>query len=157
MRKIKFIQKLVDEERIELVEESEEICQSYNQKSENSLKAARILLKQNLVEESTSMSYYAMFHKTIALFRKVGIKCENHTATIILLEELFSIDNKDLHFAKEERIDKQYYTNFTVTKQDTEDLLKKAEQFVEKLDLCIDQLTKRRRKEIQETFKKTYV
>lgn len=156
MKKINFIQKLVKENKIELVEESEEICQSYNQKSENSLKAAKILLEQNLIEESTSMSYYAMFHKTTALFRRIGIKCENHAATIILLQELFTIDNKDLSFAKEERIDKQYYTNFIITKQDTEELLKKAERFVEELDLFIDKLTERNRKQYREEFQKIY-
>ena len=91
MKTIKFIQKLVSEHLIELVEESQEIYQLYNKKSENSLKAAKILLKQDLVEESTSMSYHAMFHKTTALFRKTGIKCENHAATIILLQEIFGI------------------------------------------------------------------
>ena len=34
MKKINFIQKLVKEEKIVLVEPSEEICESYNQKSE---------------------------------------------------------------------------------------------------------------------------
>lgn len=156
MRKIKFIDRLVNDKKIELVDESKEIYESYNLKSENSLKAAKILFEQQLIEESTSMSYYAMFHKTTALFRLIGIKCENHAATIILLKELFDIDNKNISFAKEERIDKQYYTDFILTKDDTKEIIEKAEQFIDEIDYFTDKLTENKRKNFRETFRKIY-
>jgi uncharacterized protein (UPF0332 family) len=118
MKKIKFIQKLVKEEKILLVEPSKEIAESYKNKSTNSLKAAKLLYEQGLLEEATSMGYYAMYHKTNSLFYLIGLKCENHAAAIILLKELFDIDNKDISFAKVERVDKQYYTDFVITKDD---------------------------------------
>jgi uncharacterized protein (UPF0332 family) len=156
MRKIKFIENLIIDEKIELVEESKEIYESYNKKSENSLKAAKILLQQELIEESISMSYYAMFHKTTSLFRLIGIKCENHAATIILLKELFKIDNNKISFAKEERIDKQYYTDFVITKEDTKDMIEKAEEFIEDIDYYIDKLTESKKKYFREIFKENY-
>lgn len=156
MRKIKFIDRLVNDKKIELVDESKEIYESYNLKSENSLKAAKILFEQQLIEESTSMSYYAMFHKTTALFRLIGIKCENHAATIILLKELFDIDNKNISFAKEERIDKQYYTDFILTKDDTKEIIEKAEQFIDEIDYFTDKLTENKRKDFRETFRNIY-
>jgi len=156
MRKINFIQKLVNNETIQLTESSKEICESYKHKSTNSLKAAKILIKQELIEEATSMSYYAMFHKAIALFRIVGVKCENHTATIILLKKLFNIDNTDISYAKEERIDKQYYTDFIITKEDAKDLINKAEKFIDELDIFIDKLTEEQRINYKEEFEKTY-
>lgn len=103
MKKINFIEILVSEEKILLAEESKEISESYNQKSENSLKAAKLLLKNNLLEESTSMTYYSMYHKASSLFALTGIKCENHSATIILLKKLFRIDNTKISFAKKRK------------------------------------------------------
>lgn len=107
MKRIKFIEKLIEEEKIRIVNSSDEISNSYLEKSQNSLKAAKILYAQNLFEESISMSYYSMFHISLSLFYKIGIKCENHNAVIIILKELFKIDIKLISFAKEERIDKQ--------------------------------------------------
>jgi len=42
------------------------------------------------------MAYYSMYYSVLALFFATGIKCENHTAAIILLREIFAIDNGDL-------------------------------------------------------------
>ena len=84
MKKIHFIENLVLEEKIQLVDASDDISSSYNQKSKNALKAAKLLFPQELLEEATSMAYYAMFHKLMSLFFKIGIKCENHAAAIIL-------------------------------------------------------------------------
>lgn len=156
MRKIRFIQKLVEEGKITIEEENDEVSQSYSQKAENSLKAAKILFEQQLLEESTSMSYYAMFHKATALFRLLGIKCENHAATILLLKQLFAIDNKDISFAKNERIDKQYYTDFVITQSDAKDLIDKAEQFIANLDLFLEKQTERNRKNYKQIFKQAY-
>jgi uncharacterized protein (UPF0332 family) len=156
MKRIKFIEKLVIENKLLIVEPSCDICNSYRQKSENSLKAAKLLLGQNLLEEATSMSYYAMFHKTIALLRNVGIKCENHAGAIILLKEIFDISNEDISYAKEERVDKQYYTDFVITKKDAQDLIKKAEQYIEKLDIFIDTMSEEKRQKYRQKFEKQY-
>ena len=86
MKKIRFIQTLVKKGKIKLVEASEDVSASYNQKSRNSLRAAKLLLPQDLLEEATSMGYYAMYHKALSLFFRIGIKCQNHSATIILFE-----------------------------------------------------------------------
>ncbi|MCX6710263.1 MAG: HEPN domain-containing protein [Candidatus Woesearchaeota archaeon] len=156
MKRINFIQKLIEEEKILLVKESKEISESYNQKSKNSLKAAKLLYEQELPEEATSMSYYAMYHKTNSLFYLTGIKCENHAAAIILLKELFEINNEDISFAKEQRVDKQYYADFAVTKDDVKKLIEKSENFIEELDLFIDSLTEDKRNRYRNDFNKTY-
>ncbi|MBD3355449.1 HEPN domain-containing protein, partial [Candidatus Woesearchaeota archaeon] len=116
MKKVNFLSKLKKEEKLELVELSEEICQSYLEKADNSLKSAKVLLANNLYENSVSMSYYAMYNSLTALLFRTGVKCENHSGSILILKFLFG--KKDLFSiiseAKEERIDKQYY----VTDQD---------------------------------------
>jgi len=45
------------------------------------------------VEETVSMAYYSMYYMLLALLFKTGIKCENHSGAMILLERLYGIDN----------------------------------------------------------------
>ena len=89
MKKNNFLNTLKTEEKLELVESSEEIYDSYLEKSANCLKSAKLLLQNNLYENSIGMSYYAMYNLLIALLFKIGIKCENHGGSILLLKLLF--------------------------------------------------------------------
>lgn len=156
MRSNPFLRTIIDERKLSLVEPSRHIYSSYTQKAENSLKAAKLLLANTLLEESIAMCYYAMFHKTVALLRLIGIKCENHAATILLLKELFGLDNKEISFAKEERIDKQYYTDSALTQADTKELVNKAEQFIALLDEFSEKLTSAERTRYHDEFKRMY-
>ena len=87
--KNKFLDELKKEEKLRLLEPSENIQKSYSEKSANSLKSAKLLLQNNLYENSIGMSYYAMYNLLIALLFRVGIKCENHSGSILLLKLLF--------------------------------------------------------------------
>ena len=140
-----FLNKLKKEQKLELVEPSEEICNSYSNKSVNSLKSAKLLLQNNLYENSVGQSYYAMYNQLTALLFRVGIKCENHAGSILLLKLLF--DKEELFNlisdAKKERIDKQYYVTTEkddVTKDIADELLKNAEDFVLKIKVIIKTL-----------------
>ncbi|PIN79085.1 DNA-binding protein [Candidatus Woesearchaeota archaeon CG06_land_8_20_14_3_00_33_13] len=153
MKKISFLAKLFDEGKLQLVNPSEEIKDSYIKKSESNLISAKILLENNKLEESVSLVYYSMYHILTALLFKVGIKCENHSASIILLKELFSIDNSGIFFAKEERVDKQYYTDFNITKQEILEAIRIAENFNKRLLDFISKLDNQKIKEYREKFK----
>ena len=141
----KFLNKLKNEEKLGLVEPSENICESYSDKSANCLKSAKLLLQNNLYENSVGMSYYAMYNQLTALLFMVGIKCENHAGSILLLKILFNEEElfKLISNAKKERIDKQYYVTTEkdeITKEIAEELLKNAEDFVLKIKLLIKRL-----------------
>jgi len=153
MKKINFLAKLSDEGKLQLVDPSEEIKQSYLKKSESNLISAKILLENNKLEESVSLVYYSMYHMLTALLFKLGIKCENHSASIILLKELFSIDNSNIFFAKKERIDKQYYIDFNISKQEILEAIRIAEDFNKKLLDFISKLDNQKIKEYREKFK----
>ncbi len=108
-----FLIKLKKERKLEIVEKSQEMYESYLSKSENCLRSAKILLKESIYENSIINSYYAMYNCVLALFFKCGIKCENHTGSIIILREIFSLSKlaKLLEEAKKSRIDRQYYVS----------------------------------------------
>lgn len=154
MKKPSFLSKLKKEGKLELAEPSEEICSSYLEKAENCLKAASILLNNKLYENSVSMSYYVMYNSLTALLFRIGVKCENHAGAIILFKRIFGRNDlyKLISFAKEERIDKQYYVDFTLTKESAQDLLRKAEDFLVEMKLLIKDLKIEEIRKLREKF-----
>ncbi|MBI4159517.1 HEPN domain-containing protein [Candidatus Woesearchaeota archaeon] len=142
---------------MELVEPSEDICNSYSEKSVNCLKSAKLLLQNNLYENSIGQSYYAMYNILLALLFRVGIKCENHGGSILLLKLLFS--ENDLYSlisdAKKERIDKQYYVTTEkdeITKEIATELLNNAENFVLKIKMVVKNLNNDSIDKLRERF-----
>jgi uncharacterized protein (UPF0332 family) len=159
MKKLSFLDKLKNENKLKLVEPSEEMCSSYLEKSDNCLKSARLLFQNNLYENSISLAYYTMYNSLSALFFKIGIKCENHAGSILLFKKLFArIDLfKIISFAKEERIDKQYYitskTNFVLTKESALEMIKKAEDFLIQIKLIIKNIRNEEIENLRKKFK----
>ncbi len=152
MKKINFLNELHKEGKLEFVEPSEEVKQSYLEKSDSNLLASKVLLERNLLAEAISMTYYSMYHATTALFFKCGIKCENHGATIIILKELFNFDNKQISKAKEERIDKQYYADFYINNQDVLEAISITERFNSRIKDYISKLTNEKISEIRKNL-----
>ncbi|MEK6874335.1 MAG: HEPN domain-containing protein [Nanoarchaeota archaeon] len=153
----KFLNKLKKEEKLELVEPSEDICNSYSEKSANCLKSAKLLLQNNLFENSIGMSYYAMYNLLLALLFRVGIKCENHGGSILLLKLLFNENElyKTISDAKKERVDKQYYVTTEkdeITKEIADELLSNAEDFVLKMKVVIKNLNNDSIEELRKKF-----
>ena len=146
MKKPAFLNKLRNEGKLAIVESSEEMKESYLRKSDNCLKSAKILLQNDLHENSVAEAYYAIYNCLLALLYKTGIKSENHSASIILLGKIFKANDlvKLASSAKEERIDKQYYVEAEqknkVTKESCNEMIVKAEDFVVRMKLLINNL-----------------
>lgn len=138
----KFLSKLIRERKIEVVQPSSEICESYLGKSNNCLKSAKILLKEGIYENSIINSYYAMYDSVLALFFKCGIKCENHSGAVIVLSEGFRLEkfSKLLEESKGLRLDSQYYVSNGTSEADfafAEKSIVFAESFVLELRAVI--------------------
>ncbi|MAG60273.1 DNA-binding protein [archaeon] len=155
--KNKFLNKLKKEKKLELVEPSNDICDSYSEKSANCLKSGKLLLENNLYENSIGMSYYAMYNLLLAFLFRVGIKSENHGGSILLLKLLFEKDElyKLISDAKKERIDKQYYVTTEkdeITKEIADELVNNAEDFMLKMKLEIKNLNNDYIDELKKNF-----
>ena len=129
MNTTRFLNRLKKQGTIRLIEPSRELQEAYIKKSSSYLISAKLLVDNDRLEESVSMAYYSMYYLLQALLFRIGIKCENHTASIILLKEIFGFENSQILFAKKERIDKQYYVDFTVTKDEVIETISVAEEF----------------------------
>ncbi len=162
MQKMNFLKKLKRKGIIKLVECSEEMKSSYLIKAENCIKSAKILFQSQLYENSISEAYYCMYNSLLSLLFKIGIKSENHSASIILFDRLFG--NKDMvkviSWAKEERIDKQYYVEtrqiIKVTKELCNDMILKAEDFLIKMKLLINELNNEKIYSVRNSFTKLF-
>jgi len=160
MKELTFLKKLEKKRVIALVEPSEEMKSSYLIKAENCLKSAKILFQSQLYENSTSESYYCLYNSVLAILFKIGIKSESHSASIILFDKLFNKPDltKIVSWAKGERIDKQYYieTQQTAkaTKESCNEMILKAEGFLIKIKLLINEASNEKINSAREEFNK---
>src|SRR3989344_5978681 len=163
MKESEFLNKLRKEGKIKLVEPSEEIKSSYLEKAENCLKSAKILFQNQLYENSISEAYYCMYNSLLALLFKIGIKSENHSASIIIFKELFNEESlfKIISLAKEERIDKQYYVEsqqtIKISKESCNSIILKAEDFLVKIKVLINQLNNDKITQIRNSFEILFI
>lgn len=153
MTKQGFLKKLHKQGALQVVAPSDEIKTAYLRKSDSFLASAHLLLDNERYEESVSMAYYSMHYAVLALFFATGIKCENHTAAIILLDDVFGIDSSALESAKSERLDKQYYVSSAPVGDEVVALIRTAESFDAELLDVIDRLTNEKRESVRNRLK----
>ncbi|MDD5331969.1 MAG: HEPN domain-containing protein [Candidatus Nanoarchaeia archaeon] len=135
MKSLDFLNKLKEEEKLELVECSEQMAISYEKKGIECREVAILAFNNDYFESAVTQSYYSMYNNVLSLFFKCGIKCENHSAAAILLKDFFN--QKEFHSvfskAKVERIDKQYYItptkNNPATKESAKEMISIAMKF----------------------------
>lgn len=150
MKKPSFLHKLRKEGKLQIVEPSEDIKKAYFQRSQESLTSAKALMAIGNLKDSIALSYYAMYHCLLALLFRAGIKSENHTASILLLKSVFGLNNAIISKAKGERVDKQYYVDFEVSKQEANDAIRTAETFIAEVTDFIEKLSEAKIVEYQQ-------
>lgn len=160
MKNSDFLNKLKKEEKLELVEPSEEISISYEKKSIECREVAKLAFENGYFESAITQSYFSMYNNVLSLFFKCGIKCENHSAAVLIIKdifnqkELFSLFSK----AKTERIDKQYYVtplqDNPATKDSAKETISLAMSFNPKLTAFKNNLKLEEIKKIRDSFDK---
>lgn len=160
MIKPNFLDRLKEEKVLEIVESSEEISKSYLIKSENCLRVAKLAFNAGIYENAVSEAYYSIYNAAQTLFFKCGIKCENHSAAVILIRKLFGLEDLYLIFSdfKQDRIDNQYYvtgtSNEAATKENCEERIKVAQKFNAKLRAYMEHLNLEDIKRIRTGFER---
>lgn len=130
MKSHPFLRKLHKQQVLKIKEPNNTVATAYLEKAQTTLISAKTVMNIGDLGNAVGLAYSAMYYSALALLFHVGIKCENHTAVIILLNEIFGLDNKPIEIAKKERIDKQYYVDFSITKQETKETIVMAEEFL---------------------------
>ncbi len=136
MNDLSFLNNLKRELKLEMVEPSYEMKESYLGMAQECLTSAKFLQENKLYKNSIATAYYTMYNALTALLFKVGIKCEIHNGSIAIFRTFFKEPEllKIIVFGKEERRDKQYYPtskdNPSPTEESTKDMIAKAEIFL---------------------------
>jgi len=160
MKKANFLTKLKQEKSLVIEEPSDEISKSYLIKSDKCIRVAKLAYEAGIYENAISEAYYSIYNTVTALFYKCGIKCENHSAAIILIKDIFDLKELYLIFSKfkKDRIDNQYYLPILdsepITKNDCDKKIKIAQKFNLNLRAHITRLTIQEINNIRQKFEK---
>jgi uncharacterized protein (UPF0332 family) len=113
-------------------------CQKLLDKSSHSLRAARLLLEGEELESAISRVYYSMFYVAEALLFERGLAFRKHSAVHAAFGREFAktrmLDPKYHRWllkAFEDRLQTDYGIEATVTDEDVETALARAEEFLD--------------------------
>ena len=119
---------------ISLTAPNETLASAYLRKAEEALETMQTITTHDW---KITTAYYAMYFSLYAVLTRIGIRCENHSCTILLMERLLSD-----YFTPEEatlvekargaRVDAQYYVSRDVPDPFCEELTRTAPRFLVK-------------------------
>lgn len=140
-RQLRWCFKLKDGLRI--VEPNERLSKSYLEQAKSSLLRAEKDLNDNDLLWATVAIYYAEYYALYSFLQRVGVKCENHTCSILVVASLLGDEKiKTINDHKRKRIDAQYYM-----KVDQEIkvrmMLQEAKIFVSNFDELVSNLSEK--------------
>ena len=147
-RKLNWCFKLKDGLRI--VEPNSRLSKSYLEQAKSSLLKAEKDFNAGDFLWATVTIYYAEYYALYSFLQKIGIKCENHACSMLVVTLLLGEDKTDvINRHKDKRIDAQYYM-----KVDQESkimlMLQEAKIFVSRFDELVSNLTESEIKEYRE-------
>lgn len=117
-------------EWLKIVEPSERLSYSYLQESKSSLERAIKNFQDKDLLWATIVLYYAEYYALYSFLQRIGVKCENHSCSILLVSYLLGEDKiKIINEHKDKRIDAQYYMKFGKEWQ-VESMLNETKEFV---------------------------
>ena len=151
-KKLKWCFKLKD--GIKIVETNERLSKSYLEQAKSSLLRAKKDLNDNDLLWSTVAIYYAEYYALYSFLQRIGVKCENHTCSILAVTLLLGEDKtKTINQHKDKRIDAQYYMKVD---QDTKVrlMLQEAKTFISNFDELVSNLTENEIKGYREIISK---
>lgn len=138
-RKIMWCFKIKD--GLRMAEPNERLSKSYLEQAKSSLNRAEKNFEDKDLLWATVAVYYAEYYALYSFLQKIGLKCENHSCSILAVEFLLGKEKtKTINEHKEKRIDAQYYMKVGQEKQ-VEAMLQEAKIFISMFDGLVSNLT----------------
>jgi len=140
-KKLKWCWKI--KEGFSVMEPNERLSDSYLEQAKSSLLRAEKDLDDKDFLWATVAIYYAEYYALYSFLQKIGIKCENHSCSILAVARLLGEDKvKTINLHKDKRIDAQYYMK-TDQEPKIRLMLKEAKIFVSSFDELVSNLTEK--------------
>ncbi|MGD9275642.1 MAG: HEPN domain-containing protein [Candidatus Pacearchaeota archaeon] len=136
---------------LKIVEPNERLSKSYLDNAKSSLLRAKRNFEEKDFLWTTVAIYYSEYYALYSFLQKIGIKCENHSCSILAVSILLGEGKiKIINEHKEKRIDAQYYMKVGQEPK-IKIMLKEAQDFISMFDELISNLSE---KEIKNYRKK---
>lgn len=126
---------------LNIIEPNERLSKSYLEQAKSSLLRAEKDLNDKDLLWSTVAIYYAEYYALYSFLQRIGVKCENHTCSILIVGILLGEDKiKTINEHKGKRIDAQYYMKLD-QEEKVKAMLQEAKTFVSEFDEVISMLS----------------
>ncbi len=128
---------------LKILEPNDRLAKSYLEQAKSSLLKAEKDLDDKDFLWSTVAIYYAEYYSLYSFLQKIGVKCENHSCSILTVGLLLGEKLiKTINSHKEKRIDAQYYMK-TEQEEKIKEMLKEAKIFVSNFDEIVSNLNEK--------------
>ncbi len=128
-------------EGLKIVEPNERLSKSYFEQAKSSLSRAEKDLDDKDFLWATVAIYYSEYYVLYSFLQRIGIKCENHTCSILTADLLLREEKtKTINLHKGKRLDAQYYMKVE-QEEKIREMLKDAKIFVSKFDNLVSNLS----------------
>ena len=151
-KKLKWCFKIKD--GLKIVKPNERLSKSYLEQAKSSLLWAQKNFEDKDLLWTTVAIYYAEYYALYSFLQRIGVKCENHSCSILAVSFLLGEDKtKIINEHKDKRIDAQYYM-----KVDQENKVKimitEAQNFISEFDELVSSLSDKEIKEYRDKISK---
>jgi len=149
-KKLKWCFKIKD--GLKIVEPNERLSKSYLEQAKASLLRAKKDFEDKDLLWTTIAIYYAEYYALYSFLQRIGVKCENHSCSILAVGFLLGEEKtKIIKEHKDKRIDAQYYM-----KVDQENkvkvMLRDAQEFISYFDELVPNLSEKEIIEYRNNF-----
>lgn len=138
IKKLKWCFKIKD--GLQIAEPNERLAKSYLEEAKSSLARAEKDFQDGDLLWTTVVIYYAEYYALYSFLQRIGIKCENHSCSILAVSYMLGEEKaKTIDEHKDKRIDAQYYMKIGKQEQ-VETMLKEAKEFVSIFDEIVSNI-----------------
>jgi len=138
-KKLRWCFKIKD--GLKIVEPNERLSKSYLEQAKSSLLRAKKNFEDKDLLWATVAVYYAEYYATYSFLQRIGLKCENHSCSVLVVEVLLGEDKtKIIKEHKDKRIDAQYYMKVDQENK-VEAMLTEAQNFISDFDELVSNLS----------------
>lgn len=115
---------------LRIAEPNERLAKSYLEESKSSLERAEKNFKDKDMLWTTVVIYYAEYYALYSFLQRIGVKCENHTCSILAAGFILGEDKTVIiNSHKDKRIDAQYYMKVG-KEQEVAKMLQEGKMFI---------------------------
>jgi len=144
-KKLKWCFKVQD--GLKIIEPNERLSKSYLEQAKFSLLRAKKNFEDKDLLWTTVAIYYAEYYALYSFLQRIGIKCENHSCSILAVSLLLGEEKtKIISEHKDKRIDAQYYMKVGQENK-VKSMLIEAQNFISDFDEIVSNLSENEIKE----------